>query len=73
MEPKKRERLQSLGWRIDTVTDFLALSPEEASLIDLKVRQRAQKKLPSELRSPHIAPPKGTADSVALLREDRSR
>ena len=38
MEREKKERLQSRGWKVGTVADFLELSPEEAQLIDIKAR-----------------------------------
>jgi Holliday junction resolvase len=37
MEPLKRERLAANGWHIGTVTDFLALTPEENLLIEIKL------------------------------------
>ena len=38
MRKAKRERLQKKGWKIGTVDEFLDLSPEEASYIELKLR-----------------------------------
>lgn len=38
MEREKKERLQSRGWKVGTVADFLDLSAEEAQLIDIKAR-----------------------------------
>jgi len=38
MEREKKERLQSRGWKVGTVSDFLDLAPEEALLIDIKAR-----------------------------------
>lgn len=73
MELKKKENLQSRGWKVGTAADFLDLSTEEALLIDRKARQQTQKNLLSELRDHPLPLPAGAADSVALLRNDRSR
>jgi hypothetical protein len=73
MELKKKERLQSRGWKVGTAADFLDLPPEEALLIDVKARQQTQKELLSELSDHALALPADAADSIALLRNDRSR
>jgi len=38
MHESKRKRLEANGWRIGTAGDFLALSPEEAAYVELKLR-----------------------------------
>lgn len=38
MEREKKARLESRGWKIGGVADFLELGPEEAQLIDIKAR-----------------------------------
>ena len=38
MRDDKRRRLEAKGWKVGTAQDFLHLSPEEATYIDLKVR-----------------------------------
>lgn len=37
MEQAKQERLESKGWKIGTVSDFLALTPEENILVEIKL------------------------------------
>lgn len=37
MEQTKRERLESKGWKIGTVSDFLELTPEETILVEIKL------------------------------------
>jgi predicted XRE-type DNA-binding protein len=38
MRKEKRERLESKGWKVGTVKDFLGLSNEEAAYVELRVR-----------------------------------
>lgn len=38
METEKKQRLQARGWKVGTAQDFLALSAEEALLVDIKAR-----------------------------------
>lgn len=37
MEQAKRERLEAKGWQVGTVSEFLELSPQEATLIEIKL------------------------------------
>ena len=37
MDQTKRERLESKGWRVGTVSDFLELTPEEAIFVEIKL------------------------------------
>jgi DNA-binding XRE family transcriptional regulator len=37
MDQSKRERLESKGWKIGTVSDFLELTPEEAIFVEIKL------------------------------------
>ena len=37
MERAKKERLESKGWEVGTVSDFLGLTPEEAILVEIKL------------------------------------
>lgn len=34
----KRKQLEARGWRVGTASDFLRLKPEEAALVEMKVR-----------------------------------
>jgi transcriptional regulator with XRE-family HTH domain len=37
MDQSKRERLESKGWKIGTVADFLELTPDEALFVEIKL------------------------------------
>lgn len=37
MDRVKRERLESKGWRVGTVSEFLELTPEETILVEIKL------------------------------------
>ena len=37
MDTSKKERLESKGWKIGTVSDFLELTPEETVLVEIKL------------------------------------
>jgi len=37
MDQKKKDRLESAGWRVGNAEDFLELSPEEAAFVELKL------------------------------------
>ena len=37
MDQSKRERLESKGWKIGTVSDFLELTSEEAMLVEIRL------------------------------------
>jgi DNA-binding XRE family transcriptional regulator len=37
MEKTKRERLESKGWIVGTVADFLELTPEESALVEIRL------------------------------------
>jgi len=49
--PKKRSRVETLGWRDGTVAEFLELTAEESALIEIKLalskklRQRRQQRM----------------------------
>ena len=38
MDKRKQRRLEARGWRVGSVSDFLGLSPEEAALVEMKLR-----------------------------------
>lgn len=38
MRESKGKRLEAKGWRVGSAADFLALSPEEAAYVELKLR-----------------------------------
>ncbi len=37
MDQLKKERLEAKGWKVDTVAEFLELTPEENALIEIKL------------------------------------
>jgi len=37
MSPTKRRRLERLGWKVGTATEFLGLSREEAAVVEMKL------------------------------------
>jgi DNA-binding XRE family transcriptional regulator len=37
MQKTKRAKLESSGWRIGTTSEFLALTPEEAQMVEIKL------------------------------------
>lgn len=37
MEDAKRKRLEAAGWKVGSAEEFLGLSPEEASFVELKL------------------------------------
>jgi hypothetical protein len=37
MEQSKRELLETKGWKVGTVTEFLELTPKEAALVEIKL------------------------------------
>jgi predicted XRE-type DNA-binding protein len=37
MDDAKKERLTKKGWAVGTVSDFLELTPEEATLVEIKL------------------------------------
>ena len=38
MRKEKRRRLEAKGWKVGSVDEFLDLSPEEATYIEMKIR-----------------------------------
>lgn len=79
MEEAKRKRLMEKEWKVGTVSDFLELTPEEATLIEIKLalsrhlkerRQKAmtQTELAEKLHSsqPRIAKAENGDASVSI-------
>ena len=79
MEQAKKDRLESRGWKIGSVSDFLELTPEETTLVEIKValsrslKERRQKLMTqSELSAkigssqPRIAKAENGDDSVSI-------
>lgn len=38
MKPEKKQRLERKGWKVGSAEDFLDLTPQEAALVDLRLR-----------------------------------
>ncbi len=79
MDESKKRRLESQGWKVVTVKDFLELTPEEATLIEIRLalsknlkarRQKlmTQKELATKLQSsqPRIAKAENGDNSVSI-------
>ena len=41
MDKRKQRRLETQGWRVGTAADFLELSPEEITLVELRLKRSA--------------------------------
>lgn len=79
MDRAKRERLEAKGWKFGTVSDFLELSPEESTLIEIKlalsrslkkrrIKVMTQAELAEKIHSsqPHIAKAEKGDSSISL-------
>ncbi len=79
MDQAKKERLESKGWKIGTVPDFLELTPQETILVEIKLalsqslkeRRRklmTQRELASKISSsqPRIAKAESGDASVSI-------
>ena len=38
MKPKKKKNLESKGWKVGSAEELLGLSPEEAAMVELRLR-----------------------------------
>ena len=66
MRKAKQQKLEKRGWAVGTVADFLALSPEEAAFVEIKLalsdalRARRQQ---VQLSQTHVAKQIGSSQS----------
>lgn len=67
MRKQKQKRLQTKGWRVGTVKEFLGLSNEESAYIELKI------KLAAGLRQRRHQKGLSQLDVAAKLRSSQSR
>ena len=67
MQKRKQHRLQTQGWRVGTTAEFLALSSEEAALVELRL------KLSSALRTRRIRLHVSQTALAKRLRSSQSR
>ena len=44
MDARKRKRLEAAGWQVGSAADFLALSPEEVQLVEMRIALSASLK-----------------------------
>lgn len=67
MKKSKQSRLEKAGWKVGSTTQFLNLTPEEESFLDLKVALAESLRKRREKR--HLT----QADLAKLLRSSQSR
>jgi ribosome-binding protein aMBF1 (putative translation factor) len=67
MNPSKRRKLEARGWRVGTPAEFLALSPEEAALVETRLA------LSQALRRRRTAQHLSQAALAKRLRSSQSR
>jgi len=53
MKSAKKKRLETKGWKVGTVAEFLQLSPEESAYMEMKLA--LSKNLAKILSEPHSA------------------
>lgn len=66
MDRKKREILESKGWKVGTVADFLELTSEESAYIELKLalsRQVRERRKKQSLTQEQLAKRMGSSQS----------
>ncbi len=79
MDARKRKRLESKGWKVGTAAEFLGLSPDEATLVEIRLalsralRQRRQHQMTQvelakriQSSQPRVAKAEGGDSSVSL-------
>ena len=71
MDAKKRKRLEAAGWAVGDAADFLRLSPEEATLVEMRLalsRSLRERRLEAGLTQTAVAKQLGSSRSrVAKL------
>ncbi|MPZ78352.1 MAG: helix-turn-helix domain-containing protein [Deltaproteobacteria bacterium] len=67
MRKQKKKRLETKGWKIGTVKEFLGLSDEESAYIELKI------KLAAGLRQRRLQKGLSQLDLAAKLQSSQSR
>jgi hypothetical protein len=74
MEPAKRARLEAQGWRFGNVAEFLALTPEESTLVEMKVALRAAlRRRSAHLSEADVAKRVHSSVKAGLTQEDDMR
>ena len=56
MEPTKRRKLEAAGYKVTTVAEFLQLTPEEESIIEIRLslRKLLKQKLSEDINSSQL-------------------
>ncbi len=67
MHKNKRARLEAHGWQVGDARDFLALSPEEAALVETKLA------LSGSVRDRRVAQGLSQAELAGRLKSSQSR
>ena len=74
MEPAKRARLEAQGWRFGSVAEFLALTPEENTLVEMKVAlSAALRRRSAHLSEADVATRVHSSVQAGLTQEDDMR
>ena len=67
MQQTKRKRLEANGWKVGTATDFLELTPEEETFIEMKIS--LSQSLKKMRKHKHMS----QVDFAKLIRSSQSR
>ena len=67
MRKTKKDRLEKKGWRVGTVEEFLDLTPDESSYIELKIR------LGEDLRKRRVRHKMTQIDLAKRIKSSQSR
>lgn len=67
MQQTKRKRLETNGWKVGTAADFLELTPEEETFIEMKIS------LSQSLKKMRIHKHMSQVDFAKLIRSSQSR
>ena len=67
MQQTKRKRLETNGWKVGTAADFLELTPEEATFIEMKIS--LSQSLKKMRKHKHMS----QVDFAKLIRSSQSR
>lgn len=67
MDKEKRKKLEAKGWKVTSVAEFLELSPDEASLIELRLA------LSNAVRNHRMAAKLTQQEAARLLHSSQSR
>jgi hypothetical protein len=67
MQPSKRKKLESKGWKVGSAAEFLDLSPVEAAYIDMKLA------LSSSLKKQRLKQNMSQVDLAKAMKSSQSR